>query len=468
MKVFASIYIGSVEATMKVLEVKKGSGLQEIDNLKKPTDIISEILRYKKISQETADKLCKMLLDMKRIMGSYKVDGYKVYANSVLKQASNIYFILDQVKTKTGFEVEIISNSEQRFLGYQAIASMDGFAEIIKDSAVLVDIGGVSLQLTYFSNGKLITTQHLDLGIVSVGENLRKLDSMANPIEQMNEILNKELDVFKSLYLTGESLKYMIISGDLNAAFYTIDFLMQPLKMLHKAIANSLQPKKIITPGVTTCDGMAYDYCYNNGWLVAEHDFNEDVLSAAWTISKRYGSYQPHLKALEKLSGMIFDATKKYHGMSDKHRLMMQVIAILHDCGKYISIAEASSGSYTIIMSSEILGLSHKEREMIAYTVSYNRKPLENYEALSDKFTPEEYVIIVKLLAILKVANALDRSHKQKSKNVSMTVRDNNLNITIESQASMALEKGLFSEKADFFQQIFGIRPVLKEKRLDL
>ena len=154
---------------------------------------------------------------------------------------------------------------------------------------------------------------------------------------------------------------------------------------------------------------------------------------------------------------------KKYHGMGKRQKVLIQCIAILHDCGKYISIAEAADCSYAIIMSSEILGLTHKERELIATTVEFNRKPVEPYENLSDRFTVEEYLIILKLLAILKVANALDRSHKQKIKNVSMKVKDRELVISIEANSSLALEKGLFKKNADFFADIFSIKPVLKE-----
>ena len=468
MKVFATIYVGSLEIAMKVFQVKKGSGLLELDCLRMPTDLIHDVIDTKKISSEAADKICHVLLDMKRIMNSYKVDSYEVYGNATLKKAPNIFFVLDQIKLKTGFEVKLITNSEQRFLGYQAIASMPGFDEMVKDSALLVDIGGVSLQITYFSKGNLITTQHLDIGMVSVGENLKKLESMTNPQDHINEILIKELDVFKTQYLKDDVVKYMIVSGNISGSYTEIEFLKRPLKMLRKAIESSLPAKNVVTPGLTIIDGMGCHIAYSRGWLKPAHDFDMDVISAAWSISKRYGSYQPHLKALVQLSTMIFDATTKYHGMNAKHRLMMEVIAILHDCGKYISISDAAVGSHTIIMNSEILGLSHKERQMIAYTVAYNRTPLDNYDMLSDKFTPDEYVVIVKLLAILKVANALDRSHKQKSKSVSMMVRENQLIITIESQASMALEKGLFSEKADLCEEIFGIRPVLKEKCLSI
>jgi len=172
-----------------------------------------------------------------------------------------------------------------------------------------------------------------------------------------------------------------------------------------------------------------------------------DVLSVGLApVSEEFLCKASHLKALVKLSDQIFDVMKKHHGLGNREKVLMETIAILHDCGKYISIAEASDCSYTIIMSSEILGLTHKEREIIATTVALNRKPLDSYEKFSDKFTQEEYIVIVKLLAILKVANALDRSHKQKFKNVSMVIKDSELNISMESKLSIALEKGLFAK----------------------
>ena len=103
---------------------------------------------------------------------------------------------------------------------------------------------------------------------------------------------------------------------------------------------------------------------------------------------------------------------------------------------------------------------------MVATTVAMNRGELLAYGELADRFREEEYVTIVKLLAILRVANALDRSHKQKFKHIKIALRGDKLNITIESKDSIALEKGMFEEKADFFEQVFSVRPVLTELRI--
>ncbi len=505
MKLFASIYIGSYETTMKVFEIgKQQKKIKTIETIKSRSDIIRDVLRSGAISFETTDKLCKVLLDMKRVVESYKVDSFSIVAGPNIRQATNSLIVLEQIKQRTGFSVEVISNSEQRFLGYQAVASADDFDELISDSAVLIDIGGVSLQITLFSKGKIITTQHLSMGTVSVSENIKKLGTGATSMEQIYEMMYKELEVFKTMFLRDIEPKYMILLGvqvstiaekisdfstrkvavndyldflgkinkqfikefeKENDIYLENEYLFEPVVMLYKTLAETLMPRIVVAPGVSVCEGMAYNYCFSKKWLVSKHDFDNDIITAAWSIAKRYDSYQPHLKALYRLSGEIFDAMKKYHGLGKRHRVLMQCIAILHDCGKYISLAEASSCSYTIIMSSEILGLSHKEREIIATTVEFNRKPVEPYENLSDRFTTEEYLLILKLLGILKVANALDRSHKQKIKNVSMRVKDRELVIQIEANSSLALEKGLFKKNADFFEQIFSIKPVLKENK---
>lgn len=505
MKLFASIYIGTYETTLKVFEVVKQKGAKTIDVQKIQSDFIKDILSKGMILPETVDKLCRILNDMKRTIEGYKVDAFSVVAGPNIRQASNDLVVLEQIKMRTGFSPIVLSNSEQRFLGYQAVASTENFDELISDSAVLVDVGGVSLQITLFSKGKIITTQHLSLGTVSINENLRKLGSTSgNSLEQTYEMMYKELDVFKTMFLRDIEPKYMILFGvqvnsiterissfssksikteeyldclnkinrqyikrfdDSNDIYLDNENVIEPVVMLYKALAEILNPAMVFAPGVSVAEGMMYNHSYQKKWLVSKHDFDNDIITAAWSIAKRYGSYQPHLKALYRLSGEIFDAMKKYHGLTKRHRVLMECIAILHDCGKYISLAEASSCSYTIIMASEILGLTHKERELIASTVEFNRKPVEPYDNMSDRFTQDEYLTILKLLAILKVANALDRSHKQKIKNVSMKVKDNELVINIEANSSLALEKGLFTKNASYFQEIFGIKPVLREKQ---
>ena len=170
--------------------------------------------------------------------------------------------------------------------------------------------------------------------------------------------------------------------------------------------------------------------------------------------------------ALTQMATLIFDTMKKVHGLGRRERLLLQVAAILHDCGKYISFANAPQCAYDIIMSSEIMGLSHLEREIVAGTVLYNSYPLADYEDVADRLDQQSFLTVAKLSAILRVSNAMDRSHKQKFKNVKAQLRDKELIITIETDEDIALEKALFASKTAYFERIFSIKPVVKEKRV--
>ena len=78
------------------------------------------------------------------------------------------------------------------------------------------------------------------------------------------------------------------------------------------------------------------------------------------------------------------------------------------------------------------------------------------------------YLIIAKLTAILRIANGLDRTHKQKFKDVKITVKDKELEITVDTMADISLERGLFGARGNFFEQVYGIKPVIRQKRLKL
>lgn len=78
----------------------------------------------------------------------------------------------------------------------------------------------------------------------------------------------------------------------------------------------------------------------------------------------------------------------------------------------------------------------------------------------------EEYLTIAKLTAILQIANALDRSHKQKCRDIKAARRDDQLILTVNTREDITLEKGLFDRRAEFFREVYSIEPVIRLKRL--
>ena len=130
---------------------------------------------------------------------------------------------------------------------------------------------------------------------------------------------------------------------------------------------------------------------------------------AARNIGKRYGVSKAHILHLDELAMKIFNSMKKIHGMGARERLLLQIAIHLHDCGKYISLSNYADCSYHIIMSTEIIGLSHRERNLIAHVVRFNTTRFAHYQELSQtsEISEADYLLIAKLTAILRLSNAL-------------------------------------------------------------
>ena len=76
------------------------------------------------------------------------------------------------------------------------------------------------------------------------------------------------------------------------------------------------------------------------------------------------------------------------------------------------------------------------------------------------------HTIVAKLAAILRLADALDDSGKQKIQKISVSLKKDSLVITASSSHNLALEKWAFNHKAKLFEEVFGIKPVLKQRRI--
>lgn len=510
-KTFAAIDVGSFELTMKIFEFSGKNSMREIDRISQRLDLGTDTYANGKISNEKMDELCRTLKEFTDIMKSYQVSAYRAYGTSAIRETENSIIIQDQMEQRTGIRVEILSNSEQRFLDYKSIASKgDSFRKIIEGKTAIVDIGGGSIQLSLFDNDTLVSTQNIRLGVLRLQEILTHLNAKTSQVENMiDEMATAQLATYKKLYLKDREIENIIIVDDYISPWAVrrtqktggqsvigmqeFDELLKMLRsvstmeaakrldtseekvplvfisaVLTRRIAQLMEAKKIWAPGVTLCDGIAYEYAEQIKMFRGEHDFAEDIIACAMNISKRYMGSRKRAETLEKITTTIFDSMKKIHGLGARERLYLRLASILHDCGKYISLVNIGETSYNIIMATEIIGLSHMEREIVANVVRFNHSEFIYYgqhrseNATLDK---ESYLMIAKLTAILRLANSLDRSHKQKMKGVKAQLKDTELILTVNTQEDITLESGFFTEGTEFFKEVFSVTPVLRHKK---
>ena len=215
-RTFAAIDVGSFELTMKIFEFPAKKIIREIDCIRRRLDLGTDTYSDGKISNENLDELCRTLREFSDIMDSYKVDAYRAYGTSAIRETENTTIVQDQIAQRTGIRVDVLTNSEQRFLTYKSLASRgENFRNIIEDKTAILDIGGGSIQLSLFDNDTLVSTQNLQLGVLRTQEFLNRFE--ANGVKAgyvMEEMAMAQLSAYKKLYLKDREIRNLIVVDD--------------------------------------------------------------------------------------------------------------------------------------------------------------------------------------------------------------------------------------------------------------
>lgn len=519
---FGAIDVGSHEIELRIFELSKKNGIRQVDDVLHMIDLGSDTYNDGRISFAHVAQVKRILADYRRIMDGYGVRDYRAYATSAFRDMENSVLVLRQIEQETGIHIDILANSEQRFLDYKSIASKgEEFNRVISRGTAIVDVGGGSIQVSLFAQDRLVLTQNMQLGVLRILEQLTRIGAGSRKMRPLvEEMVNSQLQVFEKLYLEEIRIQNIIVVDDyisevVRGSRYDFQSMMTrtpekakqtgevvsaedfrmfmtelekynsadlakqlgieddnvPLlrisAIMLRCIMDRVGAEMLWFPCVTLCDGIVYEFAEQRKYLRAAHDFEGDILACAEHISRRYRGSLERSKTIEKIALKIFESTRKLHRMGSRERLLLQIAATLHDCGKYISMTRLAECSYHIIKATEIIGISKKEQEIVACVVRFNHEEyfftdLMAEEAILDE---DDCMTIARLTAILRVANALDRSHREKFSDLQIRNQERKMVITVETDEDISLEKGLFSQRADFFEEVFGLRPVIKQKK---
>lgn len=495
-KRFAAIDVGSFEIELGIYNIEKKSGIRRINHLRHVIALGKDTYNTGKLSYESIEEICSVLEDFAGVMREYRIESYNAYATSAMREAENRHIVLDRIRVRTGIEVKIISNSEQRLLNYMAAAgSGDMFSKVIKEGAVIVDMGFGSMQITLYDKSTMINTQNFRLGVLRI----REMISGASPekellISNIMELADYELDIYSRLYVkdiklntiigTGDPILYIVkkispfkggrISKDEFRHIYEIITKMSdeeieekfgvshhfasiilPCIVIYQRIIDRAQAKEIWIPEIQLLDGIAAEYAKKSGIIKSIRDFEQDIIDNARNMAKRYKANSEDSKCIEDYSLAIFDVMKKVHGLDSRDGLLLRIACILYYCGRFISMKNAPLASYNIIASTEIVGISHDERMLIANIAGYPVRALDYKDIRAFKLT-----------AILRLAVALNRSYRQKIKDYRFKLNGEVLTITTSYRGDMTLERLYFESYKNLFEEIYGMRAILKQRRI--
>jgi exopolyphosphatase/guanosine-5'-triphosphate,3'-diphosphate pyrophosphatase len=129
-------------------------------------------------------------------------------------------------------------------------------------------------------------------------------------------------------------------------------------------------------------------------------------------LAERTHFEEPHSQHVQKIALHIFDSIGRRLGCARNDRQLLADAALLHDIGYHINYDKHNKHSYHLIQHAELLGLTPADQIIVANVARYHRgaPPSKKHENLAS-LNREMRRTIIRLAAILRVADGFDRGH---------------------------------------------------------
>ena len=227
------------------------------------------------------------------------------------------------------------------------------------------------------------------------------------------------------------------------------------------AIAEAFGLKEVHIPVSDYEQGILQDLLVS-GSLADTLD--QEVLRSARILALRYQSDPRHGEHVARLCDHLFTELQGLHGMTKHDAMLLQVAAILHEVGTFVSPRAHHKHSEYIILNSEIFGLDRLDITMIALVARYHRHsgPRIDHPNYRDLETADR-IRVSKLSAILRVADALERTHDQRVHEIVIRRDERRLRLMLPGLADAAVERLAMTSKGDLFEQVFGLEVVIDD-----
>jgi exopolyphosphatase/guanosine-5'-triphosphate,3'-diphosphate pyrophosphatase len=179
-------------------------------------------------------------------------------------------------------------------------------------------------------------------------------------------------------------------------------------------------------------------------------------LDAILELARRYDYDADHAHQVECLAGTLFMELESLHNLGREDRKLLEYAAILHDIGYYVTARGHHRHALQMIMMEPLPEFSREEKTVIANLARYHRKTLPTVEHTAYGILSDEDKQRVNLMApLLRLADALDRSHQGLVKELFCDIRDDAAIIYVGSEMDLPVESAALARKADMFREVY-------------
>jgi len=508
-RLFAVIDVGTTSVRMEIAQVDHDGAVARIESLQQAVSLGKDVFTAGRIETETIEQCVEALRTFQAKLQEYRIiqpDQVRAVATSAVREAGNREAFLDRLYIGSGINVEDIDAAEVNRYTYLSVKPLIESEERLRNrDTVIVEVGGGSTELLLVQSGQVASSHSYRLGSVRIRE---MIEDFRAPSARMPDLLENTIRTALQQIRHDIRLKrnpnLLALGGDARfAAFHlvnetepsglselrvpalseltdgilrlSVDDLVRtyhltypdaetlgPALLAYTRLAQALDLRRVFVAGATLRDGLLADMT-RDSWT---DDFTEQIIRSSLQLGRKYDFEATHAEHVAALSRQIFRALREEHRLAPRYEIILAVAAILHEVGLFVSNRSHHKHSLYLIQNSEVFGLGPRDLNLVALVARYHRRATpslshDGYAALDR----EERIAVAKLAAILRVADALDRGHAQRIREIDIRTEPGQMAITAHNVSDLTLEQLGLQQKGGMFEQVYGMRVLLRPGR---
>src|SRR5712691_2321677 len=499
----AAIDIGTNSIHMIVVQVRPDLSFEVIDREKEMVRLGAGGLDGRALTPEAMHAALQVLSKFRRLAESHKVDEVIAVATSATREAENGGEFLQAVAQQTGIRPKVISGTEEARLIH--LAAVYGVS-VPGDVAVVIDIGGGSVEVTRGAGPSVELGRSFKLGVIRLTERFVKTDPL-EPRDERKLVRYIDAEIGKYVHqiaragfervigtsgtiLSLGSVASAADSGAHGASLRNRRFAAKQVRRVRKELVALDLEERLRVPGleprradlavagailldeilrrlgakeITLChvslrEGLLLDYISRHRQEIAQADRYPDVRRrSVFELAERCRYWPEHSQHVARLAAGLFDQTRVIHGLTDVEREWLEYAAILHDIGVHISYEGHHKHSYYLVKNGDLRGFEPDEIETIALVARYHRlaTPKRKHEGFGDLRRRTRGTVRA-LAAILRLAESLDRSHAQTITGLELHDRGDDDLLQLRTSGDAELELWADARHAAPFETLTG------------
>jgi len=501
-EILAAIDVGSNSIRLSVAEHDE-KGLRIVDEVKDQPRLAAGLAATRALTPEAMERAVLALKRMRGVVERRGVTRLRAVATSAVREASNGRAFARRVKREAGFELEIIGEEDEASLSYRSVAHHFNLQDA---RALVVDIGGGSLEVIGTVNGLVELSVSLPLGAVRLTEQfLQGERPVPREVRGLRRSARKRLkrafDVkeWRGALVIGSGGTFtnlgrmvrarrggqegMMVHGE-EVSAAEVEQLLEWLSTktsAERARVPGLNPQRadIILAGLGVTAELL-DVIEARSVTVSAYGLREgillemagdgaviaaDPLRAMRELVDRCQGDRRHVEQVRVLALTLFDRLKATLDADEDERPMLEAASLLHDVGQVVSYRRHHKHSYQLILHADRLSLGPRERELVALVSRYHRKkgPSKRHPEFA-ALPPVDRKVVARLSGLLRVADGLDRGHAAAVERLSTRLTDDVLSIRVAPKdpgADLSLEIWGALRKADVLEKVLGRRVLI-------